>query len=109
MAMTGTMLFIIAAMGVLLAVGSGYRSIDPWFRVAMAYGSSVTWGVFAVSSMDVIVTTGVDPPVSEPMWPAVFLGLTAALAVFGWALYGTASTLASDGAGLDLEDVYGAR
>jgi hypothetical protein len=93
MAMTQSVLLSLGA----FATGLGYLGLfktfgggDRWTRVLLLFASAIVWGLFAMSSYDVIVRETSFASASEPILPLVYLGFGLAFIV---ALFGVSELL----------------
>lgn len=86
MAMTQLALLFIGGLAVLGTLGFFVGFADRWTALLVEFATAMLWGTFAISALDVIVTEGVDPPVSEPIMPLVYLGIGLAVITFLLAL-----------------------
>lgn len=86
MAMTPLLL---AWLGTLAAgvtfLGLFVEGFDRWTHVLLTFLGSALWGIFGMGAMSVVVTDGVSPPVSEPVWMLVYpgIGIAALVALYG--------------------------
>lgn len=88
MAMTQSALMFMGAMATGLAYLGLFKNFvgdDRWTRVLILFASSIVWGVFGLSSYDVIVRDTAYASASEPITPLVYLGfgLAGIMALFG--------------------------
>jgi hypothetical protein len=78
MAMTQPVLLFIGALATLATIGMFVGFADDWTGVVVAFAASLLWGIFGISSFDVILQeTGVSMVVTY--WPLVIIGVGFAL------------------------------
>jgi len=75
------LLFLGALAAMMSAAGLFGRFEDRWTNVVLAFAGSVVWGVFGISSFDVIVHSTAYSRQSEPMLPLAYLGVGFAVVV----------------------------
>lgn len=84
MAMTPLVLVFMGSLATLATLGLFVGRFDAATRALTGFVGAITWGLVGLSAFDVIVTTHVDPPTSEPILPLAYLGigLAAVVALF---------------------------
>lgn len=99
MAMTQNALLF---MGI-FATGLGYLGLfktfsgdDRWTRVLLLFASAIIWGVFGLSSNDVIVRENAYASASEPIMPFVYMGFGLAFIVALFGVYELFQAIAND-------------
>lgn len=85
--MTQLALLFIGAIALLATFGLFYRFGDRWTALLVEFSATFLWGLFAISAMDVIVTSHVSPPESDAIMPLVYLGIGFAFVTFVYSLY----------------------
>jgi len=105
MSMTELTVVWLGSLATLTTVGLFYQFGDRWTALLIEFGGAMLWSLFAVSSMNVIVTDGVAPPVSEPMLPLVYLGIGMALVTFLFALYDLFKGVSAEASDMDVGQV----
>jgi hypothetical protein len=85
--MNALLLAWLGTVALLATLGLFYRFGDKWTGVLVEFTAAMLWALFALSSMDVILTTGTSDPVSQPVRPLFFLGIGMALGTFAYGLY----------------------
>lgn len=103
MAMTELGLLFIGALAVIGTYGLFYTFRDAWTNLLVEFGTAFLWGLFAYSSMDVIVRSTSFASASEPIMPLVILGVGMALLAFFYALYDLVEKLGQQASDVDLE------
>lgn len=90
--MTQLALVFLGSFASLTTLGLFVAQFDAATRALTGFIGAVSWGLFGISSFDVIVTEHVDPPVSEPILPLAYLGIGLAIVV---GLFATKELLAA--------------
>lgn len=87
MATTQLALLFIGALATAATVGFFYRFGDRLTALLVELAAPILWGLFALSSMDVIVRDAAWASASEPVTPLVWVGIGFAVATFLLWLY----------------------
>lgn len=92
MAMTQLVLVFMASLATAATALSGWmainsRRVDKLTRVPVTFGAAILWGIVGMSSFDVVVTSHVNPPVSEPIPSLAYVGIGLAMLVGLYAVY----------------------
>lgn len=106
MVMTQSALLFIGVLATLSSIGI-FINFDQATRTVVTFLSAILWGIFGMSSFDVIVTEHVDPPVSEPIMPLVVIGIGLAMMVSVFGLYQLVMLLNDEVGGRDAASVIG--
>ena len=114
MAMTELLLAWLGTLAVAATALAGWFAmnaarVEKWTRVLVEFAASVLWALFAVSAMDVIVPSGASTPVSESIYPMVFLGIGFALVTFVYFLYDLVVGISEAASESDLEETFDVR
>lgn len=87
MAMTQSALIFIGALATLSTLGLFINLGDRWTNILVEFTASILWGLFGLSSWDVIVIDSFAVHHSEPILPLVYLGFGFAFILALYALY----------------------
>lgn len=82
-----------------LGLFKNFSGEDRWTRVLLLFSSAMVWGVFGLSSYDVIIATTETAPLttrSEPILPMVYLGFGLAFIVTLFGVYELFQAIARD-------------
>lgn len=96
------LLVFIGLLATVATLGLFYQFGDPWTGVLVELAAAVLWGLFGLSAMDVVIVSDVNPPVSEPLRPLMFLGFGLAAVTFLFVLYDLATGLKHEASETDL-------
>lgn len=96
MAMTELALLFIGALATLATVGMFMDFRDLWTPVIVSFAAAMLWGLFGMSSFDVIVRDTSFAEASEPILPLVWLGFGFAFATGMFWLWQLKNALAGE-------------
>lgn len=92
MPMTQLVLVFLASLASFATVLAGWMvmnapRVDRWTRAVVTLGGAILWGIVGISSFDVVVTSHVNPPVSEPILPMAYVGIALSMLIGLYGLY----------------------
>lgn len=103
MAMTQLALLFIGGIALLASLGLFYNFDDPWTGVLVGFVAAGLWGLFGISSMDVIVRDSAWASASRPIDPLMWVGFALAVLTAFFAIYDLLQQLNSDAQDADLD------
>lgn len=96
MANTQLSVLFIGALATAATYGIFYQFRDRWTGLLVEVGAAALWGLFALSSMNVIVRDAAFASSSEPIWPLVYLGVGMSLLALLYVIYDGAQGVGSE-------------
>lgn len=103
MQMSELLLAWLGSVALLATYGLFYQFRDRWTALLVEVAATVLWSLFAVSAMDVIVPSGASTPVSQPMYPLVYLGIGFAFVTFAYFMYDLVVGISEEASEADLD------
>lgn len=109
MAMTQTALVMLGALATLATIGMFYDFPDRWTGVLVGFAAAFMWGLFGMSSFDVIVRDTSFATASEPIMPLVYVGVAMAMITGLFAINDLVKGVAGDASDVDEMSLMGGR
>lgn len=96
MVMTETGLLFLGTFGILATAGMFLNYDDGWTNVVLGFFAALLWGIFGMTSFDVLVVETYYATRSEPIMPFVILGIGLAGIIMLYSVYQAYEQLGTD-------------
>lgn len=101
--MTQLLLIFIGSLATLATIGMFVDFGDDATRILVGFVAALLWGIFGLSSFDVIIADSAAVIRSEPVVPLAYLGIGFAMVLTAFWLYKLMQVLANETGATDME------